>query len=252
MAGCVGCSKIATELASRSREKEGRNRNWNRIDWNPAISNRWRVGVESLAIWASKLYREQGGVQVHWPRLPFLQNHSFEFSKTKTRDETEESEYGCSGGFPKRISGKSYRGFPLLNLVMKFFPEFSPASLHRAVGLLGWSFFADVLSALNVQANFAKTSLQTSGKTSPQTATLQNTNFAQKFALQNPLLRKIPGNLRELFSEWAKCFRFLLRQICEVFLRICLGIWHWKMVGILGEFSVVSDFQETRHQQSSK
>ena len=58
-------------------------------------------------------------------------------------------------------------GVPLQSLLMKFFPEFSPVLLYRAVGISGWSFcwsFAEVFP----------------NKTSP----LQNGNFAQNFALQ--------------------------------------------------------------------
>ena len=39
---------------------------------------------------------------------------------------------------------------------------------------------------------------------------------------------------------------------CEYFFRICLGILHWKMAGIFGEFFLVSVSHETRHEKSSK
>ena len=39
---------------------------------------------------------------------------------------------------------------------------------------------------------------------------------------------------------------------CEYFFRSCLGILHWKMAGIFGEFVLVSVSHETKHGNSSK
>ena len=39
---------------------------------------------------------------------------------------------------------------------------------------------------------------------------------------------------------------------CEYLLPICLGILHWKMAGIFGEFFLVSVSHEMKHENSSK
>ena len=41
-------------------------------------------------------------------------------------------------------------------------------------------------------------------------------------------------------------------EFCEYFFRVCLGILHWKMAGIFGEFFRVSVSHETKHEKSSK
>ena len=38
----------------------------------------------------------------------------------------------------------------------------------------------------------------------------------------------------------------------DFFFRICLGILHWKMAGIFGEFFMVSVSHETKREKSSK
>ena len=44
----------------------------------------------------------------------------------------------------------------------------------------------------------------------------------------------------------------LQKRFVNIFLRICLGILHWKMAGIFGEFFLVSVSHETKHENSSK
>ena len=39
-------------------------------------------------------------------------------------------------------------------------------------------------------------------------------------------------------------------EFCEYFFRVCLGILHWKMAGIFGEFFLVSVSHETKHEKS--
>ena len=73
---------------------------------------------------------------------------------------------------------------PLQDLVMKFFPEFSPASLRRAVGLFGWSVCWSFFCSECPSKTSPKTLPKTSPQTSPWTAHLQNSSFAQNFALQ--------------------------------------------------------------------
>ena len=41
-------------------------------------------------------------------------------------------------------------------------------------------------------------------------------------------------------------------EFCEYFFRVCLGILHWKMAGISGEFFLVSVSHETKREKSSK
>ena len=87
-------------------------------------------------------------------------------------------------------------GVPLQNLVMKFFPEFSPVLLCRAVGIWGWSSCWSSF-CLNVPAKQAwKLRPKLRQKTSPRTAPLQNADFAQNFALQKPFAT--PGCLQFL------------------------------------------------------
>ena len=52
---------------------------------------------------------------------------------------------------------------------------------------------------------------------------------------------------------WVFCyFASSPEKFCEYFFRICLGILHWKMAGIFGEFFLVSVSHETKHENSSK
>ena len=44
----------------------------------------------------------------------------------------------------------------------------------------------------------------------------------------------------------------LSRKVLWIFFCICLGILHWKMAGIFGEFFLVSVSHETKHENSSK
>ena len=41
-------------------------------------------------------------------------------------------------------------------------------------------------------------------------------------------------------------------EFCEYLFGVCLGILHWKMAGIFGEFFLVSVSHETKHEKSSK
>ena len=44
----------------------------------------------------------------------------------------------------------------------------------------------------------------------------------------------------------------LSRRILWIFFRVCLGILHWKMAGIFGEFFLFSVSQEAKHEKSTK
>ena len=101
---------------------------------------------------------------------------SKENRKTQKKKKKSRKKQGFEG------QGGCEQGSPLQNLVMKFFPEFSPGLLCRAVGFLGWSFcWSFLLLWMSHQ-----TSPKTSAKTSPRTAPLQMENFAQNFVLQKP------------------------------------------------------------------
>ena len=58
-----------------------------------------------------------------------------------------------------------------------------------------------------------------------------------------------PGHLTRSRAHYFACSP---EEFCEYFVRVCLGILHWKMAGIFGEFFLVSVSHETKHEKSSK
>ena len=70
----------------------------------------------------------------------------------------------------------------------------------------------------------------------------------------SPALRSVQKVSRECPQSLEKvsqsCLACSPENFCEFFFRVCLGILHWKMPGIFGEFFLVSVSHETKHEKS--
>ena len=65
-------------------------------------------------------------------------------------------------------------------------------------------------------------------------------------------VKMVPFVLLAFFPSFLVSFACSPEKFCEYFFRVCLGILHWKMAGIFGEFFLVSVSHETKHEKSSK